>query len=218
MREGCPCQELVLIRQRLLCTGGSGWWRLPGTAGLAPPGPGALLMHSPSGSSSRDSPTPSITIRPSPSSPHSTAPGCEVSSPWPAPDPAGAPIPSVFTILALLPQCQKPSHSSCLSLVFSLWKTHGCCAWFSSQGCRLLRLQGPCSARVQPHREDMAFPLALTAAVYEKPSFLHSCIALRPGNAGFCPSQTNPGTPLLWIQLLNLMQSNLHIYQAKIGK
>lgn len=84
---------------------------------------------------------------------------------------------------------------------------------------RLLRLQGLCPARIQPHREDMGFPLGLTAAVCEKSTLLHSCISLRPGNAAFCSSQTNPGTPPLCIQLLlfNLMQNDLLIYQPETG-
>lgn len=50
----------------------------------------------------------------SPCFPHFSAPGCQVSSPCPAPDPATVPTP-VFTVLALLPQHQKPFHGFCLS-------------------------------------------------------------------------------------------------------
>lgn len=157
---------------------------------------------------------------PAPASQPSPLPAPHIAQHWlsalltcPAPDPAGAPTPPVCTILALLPQGQNPSCGLHLSLMFSLWKAHGCCAYFSPQAWRLLRLQGPCPARIQPHRQHMGFPLAVTAAAYDKPSFLHSCMALRPGNAGFCLSQTNSGTPSLCIEL----QNNLHIYQPGRG-
>lgn len=136
----------VLIMRGLLRTGGRCCRALPG---LAPPGAGISSCPAP-GAAAEAFPLSSTKVRPSPSSSHSTAPGCELSSPCPAPDPAGVPTPSVFTILALLPQCQKPSHSSCLSLMSWLWKIHGCCACFSSQACGFLRLQELCSARVQP--------------------------------------------------------------------
>lgn len=123
----------------------------------------------------------------SPSYPRFAAPGCEVSTPCPVLDPARVPAPSAFAILALPPQSQKLSCGFYLSLKFSPWKSHGCYAHFSSQACRPLRLRGLCPARIWPHREGEGFPLALTAAGYEKPRFLHHLHCLEAGGCRSLP-------------------------------
>lgn len=158
-----------LILQHLLSTGERVLHAVPG-AGTSWGGwfPSARPLRA----TSVTLPSPTSRDLPSPRHLHFAAPGCQVSTPCPVPDPAGVPAPSAFAILALLPRSQKLSYSFYLSLKFSLWKSHGCCAHFSSQACRSLGLRGLCPARIQRHREDQGFPLALTAAGYEKPGVL----------------------------------------------